>query len=232
MFAQRARDNVARVAFCALVGGQDELVFDGHSCVVDHTGATDRPRRAVPRGAAGLRRRPRGRRGRPPARRLPPPAARRSPRRGDPAAAPRPSPRPAPSAPLGPHLAEPLAPEEAEVYCALVLGLSDYVHKNGFEHVVLGISGGIDSALVACLAVDALRPERVSAAVMPSRYSSAETQGDARALAEALGDRRRRAADRADRGRLRAGDARGRARRTRRRPRPRRTCRPASAATC
>ena len=73
------------------------------------------------------------------------------------------------------------------MYHALVLGLSDYVLKNGFEHVVLGISGGIDSALVACLAADALRPEAVSAAIMPSRYSSAETQGDAHALAEALG---------------------------------------------
>ena len=59
--------------------------------------------------------------------------------------------------------------------------------KNGFEHVVLGLSGGIDSALVACLAADALRPEAVSTAIMPSRYSSAETQGDAHALAEALG---------------------------------------------
>ncbi|MFI5010331.1 MAG: NAD(+) synthase, partial [Solirubrobacterales bacterium] len=81
----------------------------------------------------------------------------------------------------------PLAPEEAEVYAALCLGLRDYVEKNGFRHVVLGLSGGIDSALVACLAADALGPERVSAAVMPSPYSSPETQGDARALAAHLG---------------------------------------------
>ena len=81
---------------------------------------------------------------------------------------------------------DPLAPVEAEVYAALTLGLHDYVEKNGFRHVVLGLSGGIDSALVACLAADALGPERVSAAIMPSPYSSAATQDDARALAEAL----------------------------------------------
>jgi NAD+ synthase (glutamine-hydrolysing) len=68
-----------------------------------------------------------------------------------------------------------------------MLGLHDYVTKNGFAHVVMGVSGGIDSALVACLAVDALGPERVSAAVMPSRYSSQETQSDARSLARVLG---------------------------------------------
>jgi NAD+ synthase (glutamine-hydrolysing) len=73
------------------------------------------------------------------------------------------------------------------VYAALVLGLRDYVEKNGFSHVVLGISGGIDSALVAAIAADALGPERVSAMIMPSPYSSAETQADARQLAENLG---------------------------------------------
>jgi NAD+ synthase (glutamine-hydrolysing) len=76
---------------------------------------------------------------------------------------------------------------DAEVYAALVTGLRDYVDKNGFEAVVLGVSGGIDSALVACLAVDALGAERVHAAVMPSPHSSPETQADARALTEALG---------------------------------------------
>jgi NAD+ synthase (glutamine-hydrolysing) len=68
-----------------------------------------------------------------------------------------------------------------------VLGLGDYFHKNGFEHVVMGVSGGIDSALVAAIAVDALGPERVSVAVMPSPYSSQDTQGDARRLAAKLG---------------------------------------------
>src|SRR5439155_9293633 len=88
---------------------------------------------------------------------------------------------------VAPSLAVPITPVEAEVYAALALGLRDYVHKNGFGHVLLGLSGGIDSALVACLAADALGAERVSAAVMPSRYSSTETQRDARALAATLG---------------------------------------------
>jgi NAD+ synthase (glutamine-hydrolysing) len=82
-----------------------------------------------------------------------------------------------------------IAPVEREIYEALRLGLRDYVHKNGFAAVVLGLSGGIDSALVACLAADALGAERVNVAVMPSPYSSTATQDDARALARALGAR-------------------------------------------
>ena len=70
---------------------------------------------------------------------------------------------------------------------ALVLALRDYVGKNGFGDVVLGLSGGIDSALVATLAVDALGPERVHCVSMPSRYSSEGTQTDAQRLAENLG---------------------------------------------
>jgi NAD+ synthase (glutamine-hydrolysing) len=186
MFAQRARDNVACVAFCALVGGQDELVFDGHSCVIDHTGATlaraaqFREELLVcdidPQAAAAERLRDPSHR----------PAARRDPRSAV-VLPPLPEPAPAPpGAPLRP-LAQPLRPVEAEVYAALLLGLSDYVRKNGFEHVVLGLSGGIDSALVACLARDALGAERVSAVVMPSPYSSSVTQQDARELAAALG---------------------------------------------
>jgi NAD+ synthase (glutamine-hydrolysing) len=201
MFAQRARDNIACVAFCGLVGGQDELVFDGHSCVIDHTGRT-LARAAqfreemllcdVDLGAAGAARlRDASHR----------PAARRSERRalilpGLPPAAATPATTSAPSAaasptlaPLTPTLREPLAPVEAEVYGALQLGLHDYVTKNGFKHVVLGLSGGIDSALVACLAVDALGPERVSTTIMPSPYSSTSTQQDARDLSAALGVR-------------------------------------------
>ncbi|HEY4451483.1 MAG TPA: NAD+ synthase [Solirubrobacteraceae bacterium] len=196
MFAQRARENLACVAFCALVGGQDELVFDGHSCVIDHTGRT--LARAAQfaeemllcdvdlEAAAAARLRDAGHR----------PAARRAERRAlalaavpaprAAAAAPQPTPAPAP-----PALREPLAPVEAEVYGALVLGLHDYVIKNGFAHVVLGLSGGIDSALVACLAVDALGAERVSTTIMPSPYSSAATQQDARDLSGALGVRAR-----------------------------------------
>jgi NAD+ synthase (glutamine-hydrolysing) len=193
MFAQRARDNLACVAFCALVGGQDELLFDGHSFVVDHTGATI-ARAAQFReellicdvdlqAAAAARLRDSGHR-----------AAGRSPLSKDRPA--RVSVLPAlpdnATADVGEHepggpLAELLAPIEAEIYAALMLGLRDYVEKNGFQHVVLGLSGGIDSALVACLAVDALGAERVSVAIMPSRYSSSGTQGDARELAAALG---------------------------------------------
>jgi len=77
----------------------------------------------------------------------------------------------------------------AEVYAALELGLGDYIVKNGFAQVVLGLSGGIDSALVAMLAVDALGPESVISVVMPSPYSSDETQGDAHRIATNLGCR-------------------------------------------
>ncbi|MCW3031960.1 MAG: synthetase [Solirubrobacterales bacterium] len=191
MLAQRARDNLACVAFCGLVGGQDELVFDGHSVVIDHTGTT------IARGAqfreelvicdvdlaaAGAARlRDAGHR--PAARRAAATAAVRtlaplppSVEREDGIAAP-----PVPgAAPL-------LEPVEAEVYAALSLGLRDYVEKNGFGHVVLGLSGGIDSALVACLAADALGSERVSVTIMPSPYSSHSTQEDARSLAATLG---------------------------------------------
>ena len=91
------------------------------------------------------------------------------------------------AAAAGGPVATPIEPVEAEIYEALALGLRDYVEKNGFQHVVLGLSGGIDSALVACIAADALGAERVGAAIMPSRFSSTGTQGDARALAQALG---------------------------------------------
>ncbi len=174
LFAARARECHAHVAFCALVGGQDELVFDGHSFVLDPAGETiarasqfveellvldlDRaslrsvPAEAVSTGAA------------------PTDAA----------------PQATPTSDSRPALAAPLEPVEAEVYGALQLGLHDYVEKNGFSQVVLGLSGGIDSALVACLAVDALGSERVNVAIMPSPYSSSATQSDAHALAEAL----------------------------------------------
>jgi NAD+ synthase (glutamine-hydrolysing) len=181
MFAQRAREHLAIVAFCALVGGQDELVFDGHSFVVDHDGtviaraAQFREELLVcdidlgPPAAARLR--SSGHR----------PAARRTAPRVEllatlelPAAS---------GAAPEPRLAPLLEPITAEIYAALVCGLRDYVEKNGFAHVVIGLSGGIDSALVACIATDALGPERVSVVVMPSPFSSPETQGDARRLA-------------------------------------------------
>jgi NAD+ synthase (glutamine-hydrolysing) len=225
MFAQRARDNHACVAFCAMVGGQDELVFDGHSFVMDHQGNTI-ARAAQFReqllvcdvdlhSAAAGRLREAGHR--PVVRRQTPQvevlgrlelpgrserAAQQASRtaaareragaedtgeRALAAIAGRAGVGQASSTGQVGKIAELLHPLEAEVYEALLLGLSDYVRKNSFDHVVLGLSGGIDSALVACLAVDALGAPRVTAVVMPSPYSSPGTQADARALAAALG---------------------------------------------
>jgi NAD+ synthase (glutamine-hydrolysing) len=185
MLAQRARDNTAAVAFCNLVGGQDELVFDGHSLVLDQEGGVVARGRQFeeelvvaeldPEGPRALRLRdPRHR-----------PVARFA-RRDVPCLdeLELPGAGEAGGAPGGP-LAEPLDRLD-EVYAALELGLRDYVDKNRFERVVLGVSGGIDSALVACIAADALGPERVSAAIMPSPYSSSATQDDARGLADEL----------------------------------------------
>ena len=187
MLVQRARDSLAAIVFCNLVGGQDELVFDGHSVVIDHDGTVIarahqfREELLVatvdPEGSRASRLRDTRHR----------PAARRMQAEVDLLAeVPRPAVTdPADDAPRGGPVAELLEPR-AEVYEALKLGLHDYVVKNGFRHVVLGLSGGVDSALVACLAVDALGAERVSVTIMPSPYSSAETQRDARALARNL----------------------------------------------
>jgi NAD+ synthase (glutamine-hydrolysing) len=183
LFASRAVESGAHVAFCALVGGQDELVFDGHSFVLDPTGTTIARARQFAEDllVCDL----------------------------DLQCSADPSPNPprvstvgtrvastatpgqdevSPAAPAN-RVQAPIAPVEAEIYAALALGLRDYVHKNGFSHVVLGLSGGIDSALVACLAADALGSERVNVAIMPSPYSSVATQSDAHALAAALGAR-------------------------------------------
>ena len=229
MLVQRARDNLCAVAFCNLVGGQDELVFDGHSVVIDHEGTVlarapqfeealtlctvdlqARGHRAAARhaaAAAGAQR-----------------AARGAPRRRARAHA-------APSArALGGEVA-PLLEPEAEVYAALCLGVRDYVAKNGFEHVVLGLSGGIDSTLVALIAADALGADRVTA----RRDAVALLlRGHAERRARARGEPRHpvhRPADRAGDGRLRA-DARAGLRRAASPTSPRRTSRRGSAATC
>jgi NAD+ synthase (glutamine-hydrolysing) len=146
MLAERARDYGAAFAFCNLVGGQDELVFDGHSFIVDADGAI---------------------------------LARAAQFEEELLICEVPSPAPC-------RLTEPLA-DLAEVYAALTLGLRDYVRKNGFRHVGVALSGGIDSALVALLGIDALGPEHVSCVVMPSPHSSPETQQDARNIATNLG---------------------------------------------
>jgi NAD+ synthase (glutamine-hydrolysing) len=175
MIAERARSNGAAFVLCNTVGGQDELVFDGASVVIGPEGETlaraaqfepelllyDLLLPAADRGDGALR-------------------------GGVPVLAELAS-GAEPEGRAEPRLAEPIAGEEAEVYAALTLGLRDYVEKNGFEHVLLALSGGIDSALVALVAVDALGPERVSVLVMPSPHSSDETQADARAIAANLG---------------------------------------------
>ncbi len=146
MFAERAREYGAHFAFCNLVGGQDELVFDGQSMLIGPDG--ELLARAAQFEEELLLCE---------------------------------VPAPAPG-----RIAEPLADVD-EVYEALVLGLGDYVAKNGFRHLGLALSGGIDSALVALLAADAVGPERVSCVVMPSPHSSSETQQDARNIAVNLG---------------------------------------------
>ena len=179
LVADRARENGVAIALCNMVGGQDELVFDGHSVVIDAEGRT------LARGGqfesellvCDLLVPP----GRPvedadgppaePVARISTGAAADG---GESATAPE------------PRLARSLDDVE-EVYAALCLGLSDYVRKNGFDRVVLGLSGGIDSALVALIAADALGGDRVTCVVMPSPHSSEETQADARAIAGNLG---------------------------------------------
>jgi NAD+ synthase (glutamine-hydrolysing) len=184
MFATRARDNACFVAFCNAVGGQDELIFDGNSFVLDEEGqllarapgfeeallvvdidAAD----AVGRRLRDVRRRALAR------------------ERGG-----------APDAPVvalgGAHEHEPMEPQIAppleeleQMRLALELGLRDYVDKNRFRDVVIGVSGGIDSALTAALSAEALGADRVHCVSMPSRYSSEETRHDARLVAESLG---------------------------------------------
>jgi NAD+ synthase (glutamine-hydrolysing) len=185
MLAQRARDNLTTVAFTNMVGGQDELVFDGHSVILDHEGTVIA---RAPQFAeamviadvdvqAALTARLRDTRLRPPVRRYDAQV-----RHLAELARPLPPEQPVPGGPVAPLLDRP-----AEIYSALVLGVRDYVTKNGFDHAVIGLSGGIDSALTALVAVDALGAERVTCVSMPSRYSSEGTRSDAGVLAENLG---------------------------------------------
>ncbi len=149
--AQRARENNVPIVYVNLVGGQDELVFDGDSFVVDAGGRLSQRCPAFEAGLylveieAGV-----------------PPRPRR----------------------------QPIFPEptlEHEVYGALTLGVRDYVEKNRFPGAVIGLSGGIDSALTLCIAVDALGAKRVEAVMMPSRFTAAMSREDAAAQARALG---------------------------------------------
>ncbi len=149
----KARDNELAIVYVNLVGGQDELVFDGGSVVYDHSGELAVE---VPQFDEGLY-----------------PVEFICDHHCQPVSRPRP---PEPSL-------------EENIYKALVLGVRDYVNKNGFRSVVLGLSGGIDSALTLAIAVDALGADRVHAVMMPFRYTSSMSLEDAEAEAKALGVR-------------------------------------------
>ncbi len=187
MISTRASDNAVAVCYVNAVGGQDELVFDGHSLICDQRGTI------VARGAqfredlivydidvegvmqARLHdaryRNERSRLGE---------GAPKTHVSGSPFI----EAKPAVSASM-PPLLDPIA----EVWEALVLGVRDYIGKTGFESVLIGLSGGIDSSIVATIAVDALGPEHVIGVTMPSRFSSDGSKTDAQALAERLGMR-------------------------------------------
>jgi NAD+ synthase (glutamine-hydrolysing) len=185
MLVTRARDTSSYLAFCNLVGGQDELVFDGHSVVLDDAGEVIarapgfeehllivdvEPDLAIGRRLRDVRRREldRSRESVPSAEILELPA------------------RAEPETRVAGEVV-PFDPELEQMRRALTLGLRDYIVKNGFESVVVGVSGGIDSAVTAALCADALGAERVHCVSMPSRYSSAETRSDASRVAESLG---------------------------------------------
>jgi NAD+ synthase (glutamine-hydrolysing) len=161
------------LAYCNLVGGQDELVFDGGSVVI---GADGEVLARAPRFETAMLR-------------CSLPVKMRAPGVGEdtgeaalPAVA-----LPPPGAAGENSLAPPAIDREGEVYHALTRGISDYVNKNGFPGVLVGVSGGIDSALVLALACDALGPERVAGVSMPSPYNTPATRSDAQSLIERLG---------------------------------------------
>jgi NAD+ synthase (glutamine-hydrolysing) len=187
MFVTRARDNSCFVAFCNTVGGQDELIFDGHSCVLDDEGTVlarapgfeeallvvdVEPQEVIGRRLSDLRRRALARE----REEIPPvdiihvgsagPSSNGSKATGG---------------------VVPFEPELEQMRLALELGLHDYVGKNGFREIVVGVSGGIDSAVTAALAAEALGADRVHCVSMPSQFSSEGTRTDARLLAESLG---------------------------------------------
>jgi NAD+ synthase (glutamine-hydrolysing) len=183
----RARDNSSFVAFCNTAGGQDELIFDGHSCVIDDEGTVlgrapgfeeallvidIEPQEVIGRRLRDVRRRALARE-----------------REQIPTVEIIHVGSPGPSRNGNKATADvaPFVDELEQMRLALELGLHDYVHKNVFQDIVVGVSGGIDSAVTAALAIEALGPDRVHCVSMPSRYSSEGTRGDARRLAETLG---------------------------------------------
>jgi NAD+ synthase (glutamine-hydrolysing) len=177
MLRERVRAAGCPLVYLNLVGGQDELIFDGASMVFAADGRliaraaqfqtevsvvdVEVPDREIPVTLPVIE------------------VSGAAPATGVGSSVQAPVSRP-------PEVADLLGAEE-ETWSALVLGLRDYFHKNGFTDAVLGLSGGIDSTMVAVLACDALGPERVHGVSMPSRYSSDHSKSDAADLAERLG---------------------------------------------
>ncbi|CAN5750341.1 NAD+ synthase [soil metagenome] len=183
MLGVRASDYGCYVVFCNLVGGQDELVFDGHSVVFDPEGRLVARAKPFEEDMLVVDLHP----SESLIQRLHDPR----PRKENPEHEPEivrvanPGNRPA-TRDVGARV-EPYPSEEGEVLEALVLGLRDYFRKNGFSRAVLGLSGGIDSSLAAAVAVRALGPENVTGVLMPSRYTTELSNTDAAALAKNLG---------------------------------------------
>ncbi len=151
LLERKSRENQVSIVYVNMVGGQDELIFDGGSLVFDHSG---KQALEVPQFSEGLY----------------------------------------PVDFVYEHHCQPVSQDpieepslEQNVYSALVLGVRDYVNKNGFKSVVMGLSGGIDSALTLAIAVDALGADRVRAVMMPFRYTADMSLEDADAEAKALG---------------------------------------------
>jgi len=188
MIATRASDTVSIFAYNNLVGGQDELVFDGHSLVFDEHG------NLIARGKQfeedfvvadlDIESVFRARLHDPRWRKESPILEKTLWHQTKTLVSQIPSPSPKPTLEFSPA---PILDSVAEVYRALVLGTRDYIHKNGFKKVVIGLSGGVDSALVAIIAVDALGKENVIGISMPSRFSSTGSVTDTKALVKNLG---------------------------------------------
>jgi NAD+ synthase (glutamine-hydrolysing) len=200
----RARELGLPIAQTNLVGGQDELVFDGQSLISDAAGAViARAPQFLPHvllvdvplpGAPATARAARPLLEDEPPGAVPPPAAALeldvvdlNDLADELRAVPGNAGASSPAEWISAQHTWPTLADEEEVYCALTLGLSDYVRKNGFRGVVIGVSGGIDSALTAAIAADALGPDAVVGISMPSGYTSVGTRHDARRVAENLG---------------------------------------------
>ncbi len=190
LVARRAREAGAALAYVNMMGGQDELVFDGDSIIVNAEGGliTRGPQFEETLLLADLDLPPaRPEPGTTPAADTPAEASDGTVMSIHRVALPQRPAQPGSLPPLAEPVISPRLAPRAEVYSALVTGVRDYVRKNGFRSVILGLSGGIDSALVATIAADALGPDRVHVVLMPSSYSSGHSVSDAEDLAKRQG---------------------------------------------